>query len=299
MKDLQSWTNQKTKVAANKMNKQLHIQFSFSCLAIGVFTYLFFKYPFSLGGSVMLGWLIAAFIPLTLRIRKLSTEFSIIQLITATIMGINFLSYWEISGKTINIGYLFIFYGFLFLMITRYLLIVDLIFKNIVQLNETDQYLIKQIRRTLVSSVLFIGMIFSLCSGLMVHFIRKVEPVTYYNNPNLRLSYVAIAMLIFFFLIAFIYLTKIKDEDIKGLLSKAEEKYNLKNYDAKKIKNYSLLTFVLIIILGSFIEIQRGMWVMWIETILLLALMSLIIWKIYKHFFFFEEKFSQESIKRG
>ena len=198
-------------------------------------------------------------------------------------MGINFLSYWETTVVKITVFYLFIFYGLLLWLVIWYLSIIKSAFKTLGQLNEPDQHLIKQIRRTLESPI-FVGTLFSLFSGLMVNFIHKVEPQTY-NNPLLKISYVAIAMIIIFLFITFIYLVKIRDEDIKRLLFKTEEKYDLQKYDMRKIKKYSLLISVIIIVAGSVIETQRGMWVMWIETILLLVLMSLVFWKIYKHIF--------------
>jgi len=267
------------------MNRQLHIHFSITCIAISCFAYLFYKYPYSLGGSLVLCLFISAFIPLTLRIIKLSSEFRLTQLILADIVGINFLSYLENSVSNTSILYLFIFYSCILFLLYFYSTIADPGFKKYNQINTTDQNLLKQIRLTLAVPLFFVGFVFSLFSGLMVHFIHEYEPQIYYGNPYLRISCVSIAFLIFFFFISFIYLRKINDEDIKELLSKADEKYNLKIYDGRKMKNYTLLIYAGTFIIGSGIEIQRGMWIMWFETIILLGLMMLILWKIYKHLF--------------
>lgn len=234
----------------------------------------------------MLNLLIATFVPLTIRMKKLSTEFSIIQLILVGIMGINFLSYWEITNVTINIFYLFIFYGCLWLMIMLYLIVSVRHFKKD-SLNESDQHLLRKIRGTLAAPLIFGGMVFSFFSGLMVHATREIEP-RLYDNPFLKLSYIVIAVFIFFFFVAYFHLMKIGDNTVKGLLS--GEKFNFKEYDIMKIKKYSLLVFISIIVSGSFIETQRGMWIMWIETILLVGLMFLILWKIYKHVFYTEHE---------
>ncbi len=88
-------------------------------------------------------------------------------------------------------------------------------------------------------------------------------------------------------LVIYIYLSKFKDKDIRKFL--LEEKLNIAHYDLKKAKKYFVIFFFLIIFFGSIMETQRGMWVMWIETILLISLMSLIAWKIYKHVFYIDE----------
>ena len=270
------------------MSRNLHFQFVFSGITLILFTYLFFKFPFSLGGSITLMLIIATTVPLTFSMKNLANEFYIIQFIVAGIMGLNFLSYWEVATLKINVIYLIIFYSLLIWIILWYLVLTQRVLKNKDQLNESDQKLIKKINQTLTAPILFLGLQFSFFSGLMIFFIYKKEPQIY-AKLYLKLSYVAIGWLIFFFFISLIYLKKISAENIKRLLANVEKQYYLEKYDKRMIKKYLISILSFIFVVGSMIELQRGMWFMWIETILLLGLMSLIIWKIYKHAFYAEE----------
>lgn len=171
-----------------------------------------------------------------------------------------------------------------------FLFLLFVLLKSPESLDESNRHLKNQLTITLVPPFL-IGMIFAAVTQFPFLELPKYNPQTIANiSDNQFLKYTAMSTvgLILGLFVSIIYLLKINDKDLKNLV--IEEKRNIIKYDSRKIKKYFLLAFILIIILGSMIELQRGMWVMWIETILLFFLMSLIIWKIYKHVFYVEEK---------
>lgn len=277
------------------MNKGQYFQAFLMSIAITLLTYLNFRYPFSLGGSSQLIALGAGILIASFKMKKHFSEFGVNQVIIVCIIGMNFLAYWENSGKHIGIPYLVIFFSCLIYILLQYIANFEKIFRTLRQLNEYEQKLLKHIRKTLKAPIYFVGSQFALIGSLMVYIIHEDDPNIYYSIPLLRMPYVAFAMMIFFFSISYIYLRKVKEEDIRLLLLKADEKYNLRMYDARKIKKYALLIYAGIFITGSGIEILRGMWIMWFETIILLGLMILILWKIYKHLFS-EDGSSKEQI---
>ena len=227
------------------------------------------------------------FILLTFIIRSLALELSFGTLIITGILILNLLSFWEISGRNINTPYWIISFICFFCFVNCYLAFVRLPFKNYYDIVESERALFKKIILTLYLPILVMGLAFAMFSALIVYSIQMWEPNFAKAYPLLRVSYVAVVWLVISLLVAFIYLSKVKDMDIKKFLING--KYNVMNYDRKKITKFFILMFVFIILFGSVVEIQRGMWVMWIETVLIVGLMSLIVWKIYKHAFYAEE----------
>lgn len=257
--------------------------------------YLIYKYQFidmplfGLGGSVMILIFISILIFLRRIIKSLTLELNLgISMITG-ILIFNFLSYWEISGRTIGATYLNI--GFFCLIFFTYIItsIVRIPFKNYDQINESERkFFVRQIMLTILLPVFIFGLAFAMLSGLMAYDILKSEPNIAISCPLLKISYMVVFWIVIALLVTFIYLSKIKDDDIRKFLK--DERLDVVKYDTGKIKKYFKIIFLSVIFLGSFGEIVRGMWIMWIETILLLYLMSLIIWKIYKHVFLSETR---------
>jgi len=130
---------------------------------------------------------------------------------------------------------------------------------------------------------LFIGLTFCVLSSLVVFDISRSDLYLYNSFPFLRALYIGPAGIIFCFFISYVYLSKISDQDMRTLI--AEDKFHLIKFDARKIKKWYLLIFCAFVIIGSGIENGRNMWPMWIETVLLVGLMSMILWKSYKHLF--------------
>ena len=248
--------------------------------------FLLYKYKFSLfslGGSSIFVSISVILIFLMGIIRPLVLELSFAILTITGILIINFLSYWEISVNNLDTPYWIVSFICLFCFVNVYISVVRSPFKKYSDVEESNRGLFRKILLTLLLPNLIMGLIFAMFSALMVYSIRNWEPNVAISYPLLRISYVAVAWLVISFLVTFIYLLKIKDKDIRNFI--INEKLNVVKFDTRKIKIYFTLIYFLIIFFGSIIETQRGMWVMWIETILLLGLMSLIIWKIYKHVF--------------
>lgn len=270
----------------DKINKKERIAHLFKYItfaAIISLAYLIYRFKFdlfSLGGSLMLAAIIYILFSLKSAIKPLSLELSSAALMVTSIVVINFLSYWEINSKIINMTYLIIAYMCLYFFVAITSAIFGLPFKKISSVKETDHRDYLEIMRTLSMPIYIFGLVFAMISGLMVYFILVHEPagITW---PFLKITYIAVFWLVIALFITFIYLSKIKDEDIRKFL--LEDKLGIVSYDIKKVKKYFEVFFLLIILFGSMVETQRGMWVLWLETILLLGLLSVVLWKIYKH----------------
>lgn len=266
-----------------KMKKFPIFQFYFVTLTAIVPAYFFFKYPFSLGGSIATcSFIIPVLVLLLLQLRELSNIFVMLSIVISGILIINFLSYLE-NSMAITLSHIIILGNCIFAIAAFFYWISFWPTKLSKPLNDSEKKLMKQIQIILLAPILFIGLPFGVFGSLMVLFISDVEQYLYNNTPFLRGFYMVFAGIVFCFFISYLYLNKISDEDIRTLI--AEEKFHLIKYDAKTFKKWYLLIFCAFAIVGSGIEGGRNMWPIWIETILLVGLMSLILWKIYKHLF--------------
>lgn len=275
---------------ANKEKKTADTIGWFNFAILILLGYLTYKYQFineasfGLGGSLTIFTITGILIALSYFVKPFILEFSLGTIIITGILIFNLLSFWEISGRPITTEYLILSYISFYSFIPLCLFVMLLPFKKRNNLNEPERTtFFRKIVLTLFLPMFVFGLIFAILSGLAVYDILKSEPNAAISCPLLKITYMAVFWIVIAFFVTFIYLSKIKDEDIRKFL--LEEKLNIVNYDIRKVKKYFGIFFFLIIFLGSVVETQRGMWVMWIETILLLGLMSLIIWKIYKHIF--------------
>jgi hypothetical protein len=256
--------------------------------------YLIYKYQlinetaFGLGGSLTIFTITGIFVSLSFFVRPLLFEFRCGTLIITGILIFNFLSYWEISGKPLTTEYLILSYLFFLNFMPFCSFFMTLPFKSRNSLNEQERSVFsKEILLILYAPAFVFALMFAILSGLMVYFILEHEPNAAISCPLLKITYMAVAWIVIGLFVTFIYLSQISDEDIRKFIR--EEKLATVRYDTGKIKKYSALLFFLIILFGSGIEIGRGMWVMWIESILIIGLMALIAWKIYKHVFYMDE----------
>lgn len=264
------------------MNKVPKFEFYFMWLAAIVPAYFFFKYPFSLGGSIAACFFILALIALLFHLRELSFVLVMLTIVLSGILVMNFLSYLE-NANTTMLEYIVIFCFSALWIIGFFYWIFCWPCKLKESLNETEKKLSKKISIIILAPSVFIGLQFCIYSSLIVFDIARSDPVLYNSIPILRALYIGPAGIGFCFLISYLYLSKINDEDIHTLIS--EEKLHLIKYDARTFKKRYLLIFCAFVIIGSGIEGGRNMWPIWIETILLVGIMSLILWKIYKHVF--------------
>jgi len=282
------------KTIVNNMDKKKHYAYvPYIFVNIGgaliiAFTYLISKHPHTvggLGGSFMLFPIIVVAICSFYFIRSLSLELSFIPLVIAGVMGINFLSYLEMTGGTLNVTYSWIVIGCIFWTLYWFLYTLFVLIKPSESLNEQNKRLKVQLTITL-APVFFISIPFIVITHVTFLKLQKYSPqmiTDMANNPFFKYTTISTGLLILALFVSLVYLLKIRDEDLKKLV--IEEKYGVIKYETRKIKKYFLLISSVVISIGSIIETQRGMWVMWIETILLIGTMSMIIWKIYKHVF--------------
>jgi len=269
------------------MKKLPKFELYFITLAGIVPSYLFFKYPFSLGGSLAICFFILALVPLLFQLRELSSVFVMLSIVLFGILVMNFLSYLE-NAKAITVPYIVIF-GLLTLLITAFFYwTICWPLELLETLNDAENKILNQIQRIVLAPSIFIGLAFVTFSSLMILFIRDADRYLYNNASYLRGFYISFAGIVFCFLISFIYLRKISDQDIRKLIS--EDKSKLIPFDARKFRKWFLIIFCWFVINGSLLEIGRNMWPIWIETILLVGIMSMILWKIYKHVFQKESK---------
>ncbi len=230
-----------------KKERTAHILVFINYAAIILLAYLVYKLkpdPFIFGGSLMFAALIFMLIFLKRVVKPLALEASSAALMVTGIVVMNFLSYWEISGKTVNMTFLTIAYICLYLFIAISAAVLGLPFKKIDSVSETEQPVYRQIMRTLSLPLYVFGLVFPMFSGLMLYFILVHEPNAAISCPLLKITYMAVAWIVIGLFITFIYLSKINDEDIRKFIK--EEKLNIINYDIRKVKKYSLLTFIFI-----------------------------------------------------
>ncbi len=268
----------------NKKGRSANILVFINYAVIILLAYLIYRFKFDLfsfGGSLMLAAVTFMLIFLKRVVKPLALESSSAALMVTGLLVINVLSYWEISGKRIDMPYLTISFICLYLFVAISAAVLGLPFKKIDNVSEADQPVYRQIMRTISMPMYVFGLIFAMLSGLAVYDILKSEPNVAVSMPFLKIAYVTVAWIVIALLVIYIYLLKFKDEDIRKFL--LEEKLDSLNYDIKKVKKYFAIFYSLIIVFGSVIETQRGMWILWIETILSLGFLSLIILKIYKH----------------
>ncbi len=124
-----------------KKERTAHILVFINYAAIILLAYLVYKLkpdPFIFGGSLMFAALIFMLIFLKRVVKPLALEASSAALMVTGIVVMNFLSYWEISGKTVNMTFLTIAYICLYLFIAISAAVLGLPFKKIDSVSEVE-----------------------------------------------------------------------------------------------------------------------------------------------------------------
>jgi hypothetical protein len=250
-----------------------------------VFTYLVYKYPNSIGGfggSFILFLFMLGFIGSVYFIKPISLELSFILLIIAGIMGINFLGYLEMTYG-LNITYSWIFIGCVFWTLYWFVYSLFILLKTSTSLNEFNKSFKVKLTITLAPPFLISMIFLAITRFIFLDNTSRILAKNIFYNSFLKYTIISTGGFILGLFISLIYLLKLDNKNIKNII--IDDKCNVIRYDRNKFKKHFILVFCLFILLGSIFEIFRGMWIMWFETILLFGLMSLIIWKIYKHVF--------------
>lgn len=264
-----------------------YILSNISAILMIALTYLVYKTPNNIewfGSSFILILIMAAGIGFSYIIRLFSLEFNFFSLIAAGIMAINYLASLEVKTNSLNVTQSLFFIGCILWVLFWFFQIFFRLLKPLELLDEPSERFRKQL--ALSSSIVSfaISLTFIAITYVTFQLLKEYNPQAIGNdNSYLRYTVISIGWLILALLVSLIYLLRIDDRDILNLI--VEEKRGAIKYDVRNLKKYILIILFAVITLGSIFETQRGMWVMWIETISLLVLMSLILWKIYKHVF--------------
>ena len=257
-----------------------------------VLTYLFYKISNGIegfGSSIILLLLMVGGLFLANVTKSLSLELSLTPLIIAGFIGINYLGYLETKIGFLNMNSL-IFIGCIVWILFWFSRVLFILIKPMESLDEPHLHLRKQLTLAVMPSFI-ISITFIAITYVTFLNLQRYEPgyLQGRSNPTLfTYTTISTGLFIVALFVSLIYLLKIDDNGLKKLIIGG--KCNLIKFNVNRIKRYFIIVFSTIIFMGSILEAQRGMWIMWIETILLLGLMSLIIWKIYKHIFYVKGK---------
>ena len=235
--------------------------------------------PYILGGTLIFFPLLALIYFFSYVYKRYQFELSVFALIVLSLIGINFLSYFENAGK---LSYFWILHMFCSLAIIAIVFFTILGLRpfslNLEVMTEESFLEIKKKIGQRLNLLLGFGLVFCASTGMPFLVCPEARLI-----ENGLLKYVPIAT--FWFIISFIVtlinLKKIEKYTVH-LISK-DKQLNLKN--TKKI---FLIGLAIMILFGSVLEIQRGAWVQWIETYSLFTLCLLSLWSIWQ--FVFENK---------
>ena len=245
-------------------------------VAISVF--LFIKFPFSLGGSFVFSFLIGCFALIVLKYSNMANLLLIITWNLCGLLGLNFMSYWE-NMEGISLVYIILLVLLIIVIVFAFSFAVFRPLKAKNQLNEAEIINFNKLNDVVLSLLVITEL--PLIIGIFIimdvshDFLNPSNEVTF-----LRAYLVAASVLMLGFIIAKLFMYKIEDSDIKELLS--ENKADFKGLDRGVVRKWCLMVIALIIIFGSGFEMLRGMWFMWISTVIMLILMSSIFWRILK-----------------
>jgi len=222
--------------------------------------------------------------------KSLSLELSYAALVILGIIGINYLANLEMIKGFLSPSYSYLFLGCLIWILYWFWKVFFSLLKRSERLDETFKRI--KNRLILISAVsFFISIPFGAIITVNYKMLQIYSPLTIKNMANnlfFKYTTISLGLVILALCISFIYLLKTSKEDLKKVVM--EEKNNIIKFNVDKIKRHFMVVFFASIFVGSIFETKRGMWVFWIETILLVGLMSLIIWKLYQHVFSRDEE---------
>jgi hypothetical protein len=227
------------------------------------------------GGSTVL-FVVCFFIySLSHSFKKNQLELSMLNIIILTVIGINYLSFWESEGIiTINIlGILIVLIITLicgFVSLTRYAMrtMKDKLYE--------DKYDIKKIIlvRFLFAPIVAIPTAASAAYALWQSSYSRMIKIGYFDYIS-----ITIFVLIIFFIVSILAIKKIPENFFHYLI---DQKDKIENTNIKK---YFYVGILITFIMGSVMEINRGFWGLWIASFILLFLIISTIWFLKKHYF--------------
>ena len=261
------------------MKKRITFHSVFLILILCVFTNLLFRYNDSyigLGGTVIFFWLIPPLIFLSFVYEPLSAHIDYFVITILGVMFLNYQGYIEMRGmaKLEMIDYsLWIWPPMLLLILfakSAFCLLQQLEpFEPLTNFNKTT------------GSKLFIALS---CPGIisiiMIALTMPVPQLSHPFNKSINCSTVHFSLIILGLGIGLWRLYLLSDSEIQkhirqnGIFGKTR---------LNTVKAILLWCFAVIVLLGSIAETVRGLGVLWIETILILGIMLIMFWKLYKN----------------
>lgn len=247
-----------------------------------------------LGGSVAFVFIYLIFSCSLIIKKNILIEHSIVSIITIILLGINFTSYLE-SEKIYSYGYLIVFVSLLgMLLLFCYFRLNIMIIRDNNEMPEEP--LVGEIKKRIIERIVFIplsGMIVLIFSGF-----------AFIINPNSSIikqglvayTHLAVLCLIFFFALSFLDLKKINKKYLIFIF-KTKKRYKISVIN----RRYIFVFLLLIIFLGSCMELARGYWILWAETLILFVFFISNSWVIWKYFItendFVEDDIEIEGLK--
>lgn len=245
------------------------------------------RYIGSSGGALPLSVICAFLYLVSIAYKKYQLEISFVVLFLVSIIALNFLGYIEIYKHGLSITYILVFVLTFALILISFLVVTIGPTRPRAKEKQSKMDVTFEIRKRVIQRLMLAGYGFTfivgtgaLFSGLLFAQAPEISTTKWF-----RLSYHTFVWAILSFAICLIGINRLPDFYIEGIITK--ERISILN-----IRKRLLYGYVLIVALGAACEFYRGLWVLWVESVLLLGITMLIGWKIWKHIF--EPKVNEE-----
>lgn len=262
------------------MNKSHYLLDYLGAIILVGLALLNIKHPGSLGGSIILSIVCAFFYILSVSYKKYQQEISFAVFLLAAIIGFNYVAYLEFYEQALSIRYAVILVLIFVLIIISFLVLIIGPTKVAVKTRQPESSESLEIRKRIYQRLFYpvYGFHFTLATGAIFSGFLIAQSPELYTAKWFRLSYHTMFWIIMSFVISLIALSRIPDYYIDSIIMK--ERIPICNVRRKLLSGY-----ILIVVLGSICEYYRGLWVLWIESSLLLGIIILDAWKVWKHIF--------------
>ncbi len=262
------------------MKRSINVSDFIVVFGVGLASIFFVKYLNAIegiGGSIIFIPVIPFLILLSFAIKPITPHINYFVLTLVGVLILNYFAYLEMAGIKLDINYQLIYIFCVIATLLFYMKSVLSLVKPIDIFENFNKDIGSKLAIILFSPLFIsVGFIVVIMVNAKPSLFSKYNKVLNYSNLNFT-------FIILGLLISLIYLLKISDSDIKKIL--IDEKDQIQKYSLDKFRKLFKLSLVFIISFGSLIEINRGLWLLWIETVLIISLMSIILWKFYRNIF--------------
>jgi hypothetical protein len=234
-----------------------------------------------LGGSMIFLLVFALIHYLFFRYKKFQVELLLLTLISISLMGINYLAYLEAANVY---PYLYVMIGFAI----SFLVIItcfNAINTRAIKIKSTGKGLTLQEKRAEIFKKVygryvlfpFESMIYAVFPGFV--FALSQETNELLQQAWIKYLPLGLFWMIVAFIVTIISLKTINKNYILYLISKKER------FKILKIRRYFVIGAVVVFLLGTVIEMGRGLWIIWLESYLLFIFIIIASWQIWRYFF--------------